>query len=72
LLSVIAGCKSTIETDVDTMAKPVIVAAISEDGTVVLRDATGEILVIPNDYYLARAIKSTFAVGAVFVPLPDR
>ena len=72
LLSVISGCKTKIDQSIDEMVKPVIVAAISENGTVLLRGADGKILTIPNTYYAAQAISGSIGVGEIVIPLPDK
>jgi hypothetical protein len=67
-LLVASGCKSTAETEVDKLVKPVYVAAISKTKTVVLRGATGKVVVLPTGYYMGEAVADSLKVGDIFIP----
>lgn len=68
----ICSCKSGIEKELDAMAKPVYIASIGGNGSVLLRDSKGDVLLLQSSYYLAHSIQgSGLKNGDILIPKVD-
>ena len=61
LIGLLGGCEPPQK--FDYLARPIIVVAKSKGGDVVVRDKVGTYLTLGRDYYLAKSIYDTYAVG---------
>ena len=64
------GCRTGVERRLDGLERPVIVAAISGKGDVLLRGAGGKCLMVNYDFYMGRAIADSLGVGDILIPAP--
>jgi hypothetical protein len=63
LCLLLASCSTADEVWLTNATHPIVVVAVSDKGSVVLRDAQGRYLTLPPGYALSDAIASSYSVG---------